>query len=572
MKKASVLSFLLGLAVLSSPSFSVAAVSFPANGQYSLPGKAGTVNIDFSYSNPVPVANFFAWESRTFDAKLGNFGKGLFGAPMVAPGPAFRWDVSNPLSIKGPTVVEMTHGPSGGSGPIFNGGWAHLDKYNGSVAVESPDGDARFVDRLGMSQTAGMVWDGASGSGSFGASAFACGGGMNDGTCSAIGAGAVSIYSSADKYFVYTKSRTGIAIYDVSDMEESALTTSVGTLSWNVSEMSTVRVPGKGDFLLGLGPSVRVAKINPDTGKAAAQRSYSVGGGKNLQSVAYNGKIYVFIGESISSSVFDPTDYMTIGIYELNPDSWAWKKINTLTIKPAVPANTAYYSNSYQFVGSPDGDVRPVLIVPTARVFDVWDQNADLRFYKTDRLFSEPASTFGPQDAELVIPKTPWPTTFQGGELIISQVPFNALLKSEGNKVYLNLFRRAHLLSGIYSGIDAPFGVYGKITSFDDPIWGSQLEDGGTGYRFGRDIYMAGPAAIRADRIDASSLFGISGAGGDSSVPDTSTPPGGGGGGPVLPPPQTGNECVDKYRTFCDQVQRLKRDICRLIPDSTFCQ
>ncbi len=486
------------------PSLVFAQTVFPANGSYSLSSTVGTISADFSYAKPVPLANFILWPARSFDTILGNFGKGLFGAAIAAPGPAFRWDVSDPLNIKGPEVVELTSGPSGGHGPISNIGWAHLDHFGGAAVAESPEGDARYAEHLGTGRDVAVVWDGATGQGTFGGITWS----------NVFGSSAI-IHTAADKFFSYGHTRAGIiGTWDLSDLNGSATydMKSIGTIAWSAERgRTTLSIPGKGDFLLGLSAgsyeqtgTLRTGKIDANTGRLTNKKSYT--GIKtfsadnyrtNLQAVAYNGKGYIFSleevkfenGDAITGSL---PSQMTIGVYVLNPSDSSAIKINTLTVKD-LGRNSPF---KYKLIGSEDGSISPLLIVPADKVVDAWDGSADLRVYNLKKILSEPETIFTSGNVDFFIPKTgpAQNATVKTGDIVINQLPFNAILVKQVGKTYLNLFRNTYIvLEGAYLGNDYPYGLYGGIT-VDATASGPLQVDG------------MGIASIRADKIDVTAL------------------------------------------------------------------
>lgn len=568
---------------------------FPGNGSYTLNAKYGNTTARFSYGKRVPQANFFLWEDRSFDTLLGNLGNWLFGTAQVAPGPAFRWDVSDPLNIKGPEVVELGYGShdysqGGGKGPIYELTWAHLDHYGGMSVAESPDGEARVEQHFGVGVEIGINWPSAGGTGFVGVIDGLGGGHGTRTSPSSRSSTKASTYTSAGRFFSYGPT-TGnqVGVFDLTDIEAVSQGTRPGTpgprysgtelkrsgtIPWGgVTELLTLDIPGKGQFLIGRSAGgtptaptaiIRIAKLNPETGKTSTPtpKSHTLGSAaRNIQPAVYNGKGYLFVVESVSGAPFVAPNIMVIGVYEMNPTDLSLKKIHTLRVEDG----DWYSQNTYGIASSPVGDVQPLLILSAKfNLSDLWDNSSELRVYGLKKVFSESASTLTAGNADFVLTKVGPSSYAKEGDVVVNQVPFNAVLKSQGGKTNLHFFRHAHILLGSYSSFDNPFGVYGEVTSLSHPIFGNayptqRMEPG-----------LTGAASIRADVIDVTALTG---AGSGSSGGGPPPPPGGGGN----PPVGSGGNCYARYpnnvqlRNLCEQIEALKQQLCALNSSLSAC-
>jgi hypothetical protein len=575
--------------------------AFPPNGSYTISASSSSVQANFSYAPPVPTAVFFANQLRTFFVTLGNLGKNAFGTPTAAPGPAFRWDISDPLHMKAPDVVGLSYNagePQNMRGPINSTGWAHLDHWLGSAAAESADGEARYVEHMGTGRDTVASFP-AGGGGNFG--------GIHWGT--ALGS-AVMLHTSEDKYFAYgpyqprsaAENRSNfvnaLGVWDLTDPSGGEDVDPFAQISWaNTQALGVLNVSGKGDFLAGLTSSapgglsglLRVAKINPESGKISSSKTLSVpkfqaifGSSFNnsaLQTAVYNGKGYIFITEDIGfknggAVLGSIPGTVTIGVYELTPSSLALRKVSAITVED-LTSQSPYL---YKIVSAPDGTVAPLLVVPALQAgrpdWDAWEENYDLRVYGLKNTFASAATTFRGSDVSLVIPRPGPGQDFKSGDVVVNQFPFNGFLSAQGSKTYLNLFRNAYIIAGFYNGVDTPYGVFGmgmagSIAPMTQTV--GRQEPG-----------LAGPGSLRADVIEVSSIVGGSssnnggGSGnngglGNSTSTATSTNSGGGGGIVIPPPPGSSNPCFNSYRNLCDQINQLQQQICKLVPTAAIC-
>jgi hypothetical protein len=144
---------------------------FPS-GSYSLKVGANTVTTNYSYSVPVPLfadnnTRFEGPIEHDFDPQLGQFHKGIYFFPIVSPGPAGMFDITDPMHPKPSNLTEWTFGGSYSMhGPLNAFNWSHDAQYHGSDVAEDQGGSARLWSFLGSPSYSKVItqFDGGSGS------------------------------------------------------------------------------------------------------------------------------------------------------------------------------------------------------------------------------------------------------------------------------------------------------------------------------------------------------------------------------------------------------------------------
>jgi hypothetical protein len=317
---------------------------FPS-GSYDLKVGSSTVTAQFAYSLPIPLhmdvgyLNYEGPYDWTFDPQLGQAHKGIYFFAESAPGPAGAFDITDPMNIPAPSIVEWTFGSQhGGHGPLLGFNWVHDARYHGSDVAEDRNGSARLWSYLGSPSYSKVITTFDGGSGSIGdmiddtetGFGWTGGGGFTDPTRSwtnGHGGTVTAMVSPVDgKFFLYTNSENHpVTIFDVSDLpgsvnppryvnninQSAPNLKNSGTIGWTgVTELEVIPSPDKSKYFLfgrvpklaanpscadgstpgfnGIcpgsqyiyhsegAPTIRIGEISPSTGKLVRQASVAI--------------------------------------------------------------------------------------------------------------------------------------------------------------------------------------------------------------------------------------------------------------------------------------------------------
>jgi len=466
----------------------------------------------------------------------------------------------------------------------------------GYVAAENDEGEVRMMHGLGV--TGGYYCETVTGpcvihtTGAHVLSWDAVGGGMvaqqiDEEYRSIFDATSQAVDATADGKFFLFKGRSAasslgliggsqtILKFDLSEPTGSIkepFIQSSGSLTWSgVYELKVIEVPSyKNHFLMGIGSgstdTIRFAEISSSDGTTVKQRTFNLGTRIVPGTLSYttlNGKTYIIARDNPGTTNAALTSMeQKVSFYEFNRSTLNLVKVGSMTLK-----NTPFGIISVKLAKDITGGASPILMVdvPIAGIPIVVPDNGptlgtasdeELRFYSLKNRLTSNTSP----DPDFVIPaiKENWPVEVD--EIVTGQSPAQVLLKKEGAKTNLYLYRNAFLYKGERTFYDAPF----EWTESTEPVTPHEAYGGGWSQS------RRGVGTLRVDKIDVTSL--VSGA----SVPTTpgispgGTPPGGGGIG-------TGGECATQYpnntslRSLCEQIESLKAQVCKLSPTLSFC-
>jgi hypothetical protein len=566
---------------------SVAAGSFPAEGSYLIPSGSSTFSAVFGFSDPWVGPSLESGSSLAdlygnINVGIGQFRKGIFMTRTHIKGPTARWDLSDPLHPKNPQGIDGLGGsPAIGSGPFRDTCWGHEGNMGPIRYVEAVGGDGRiFVDYsnyfCGWQHTANFNFDAE---GNLSLTGKYSDKYLNSSSGNSLYNSGILVETPSGNFFNYISGETSTKVFDVTNTSLEVPIEHSTTISWgNVREFAVLQYPGNSNqYLVGrmdttsLGrTTVKVGKINAETGQVAGTKTQTIAGAPgdmftNIQPVYVGGKIYVIVTDRFPLN--STSGSLRLGIYQLNTTTLTLTRTGQITLSNISAGQWRQVGLLHSVINSEDGKGYPVLEI--ANGGGQSGGEVTLNFYSLKNLLA--ASTMDPQRA-FQITTVPHPAKLIKGDTVVDQWPTkdNAFIKREGGKYNLYLYRVASMIEGYDTYAKYPYEYQPFDTIFGYvPPTGVDRFATTTSFRVGT---YRGDMGFRVDRIDVTSLV----SNGSSPTPSTPIPPitpPANTGLPTLPGPLPGGgTCDSKYSSLCDQLDSLRRSLCKLVPTLEFCQ
>jgi peptidoglycan hydrolase-like protein with peptidoglycan-binding domain len=556
--------------------------SFPADGSYALSGTSGnTFQTIYAFSDPLIGPTLEAEDSFTqvgwtpVNAVIGQFHKGLFMNRVAFKGPVARWDISDPLHPKNPFKMDAIglYDQSTGNGPLPARMWGHEGDMGQVLYAENADGDGRIHIDLANNFSSAMdvaaaIIDG-SGKLSMGEKySDIYSGYEKDGKwipgIGILSAPGIVVATPTGKYFSYFTGSNNTKIFDITDLsgvvrptpfgQEPDLTYCYGPdsgclehltppVTWpNISEWTVVQAPGSDtQYLIGKSNSnilsttpekatVRIAQIDPDTGKLLNPKSQTFTGVANLfsnihffdniQPAYVNGKIYILAFEGYSPNSDYVKGQVKIGIYSFDTTNLSLTRTGEILFNN-ITGQYSKMSHMLSVVNSEDGSGYPLLEMAMAGTTgnNGSQLNGDdtFNFYSLKDFLGK--NSADPTPAFIMHP-VPHKTRFIEGDVLVNQWPQNnnAFLKSENGKINLYVYRVAAILEGTRAYGDYPYSFStfkAADPAYVPPTAAERVDIVKT--LAGTD---KGDMGFRVDRIDVTSLTGT----GSSTTPTPTSP------------------------------------------------
>lgn len=526
--------------------------------------------------------------------------------------------------------------PAEHKGPFSSGLWPHPPSmhYGGGVFGDLPSGEGRFAfasgESVDVSWPEPREWHSITPVISAGPNQGLAIGQLIDGRWQEIFTreGSYVIDATANgKFFLITgggamgygtAEKKGILqIFDLTDLTGSTEAPRINPISsqaWqNITDLEIIEVPGIANHFIVARTSTNnitekprfyVGEIHAETGRIIRSKSFilditgvvysapwspsaRVFPGSNLNSASVGQSAYVFMNERFTR--FGPAGNqpgtLKLAAYKFNPADLTFTRKGDISFEDFPSFGYADGEDAWKLVPVEGGKGYPLLAVlktskeltytnsynqvVTVPVFFDINMHSLKSFLDSSTpqslVFKNPDIVFG---GEII--KKPFTLgqviTVGPEQTILGRGTYHAFLKPEAGKNNLYLYRKALLFDGRSAG--DPVMAYHEFTmDVNDTFWLNGGNNLGSSFR--------AVASIRVDKVDASAFSpNVQGTNPNPTstvvtYPNIIYPP---TPNPIIPPPLTDDECVQQYRTLCDQITQLQKEICLLAPTLAICK
>jgi hypothetical protein len=610
-------------------------VSFPAGeSSYSIQTSRGTSTASFKFASPIKNITFYQNNISTYIGSnfknifwiANRYGGGPLGRWDISD----PWDPQGPetigLSQGGSPYVLGKPQPQEHKGPFSGGAWPHPPSmgFNGGTFNDSNTGEGRFIFASGESFD--LSWPerdlrSISPVISVGAGQGVAIGQLLEEKWQDLFLGAYTMdASAAGKFFFFGgggyDGKTAVRVFDITDLTGSTdrpYLNPVASQPWqNIVELKVISVPGvRNHFLIGraantfpitANPRIYVGEINADTGRIVRSNSFvlpiqgiaysapwspsaKIYPGSNIQGTTLGSNAYIFMNENFTRYGPSPLEPggLKVAAYKFNPTNLTFARKGDILFKDHPDFTYADSADSWNIVNVENGAAAPLIArikaaknnsfdaagapVQTPTVIDI-HVHALKSFLESASVqsvvFDKPDVVF---PGEII--KKPITLgqviTISPEQVNLGKASYHIFAKAESDgKVNLYLYRGALLFDGRSAG-DPVFAYHEYSATGDESYFMNAGQNLGSSFR--------GVRSMRVDKVDVSFFTGA-----PTVFPTDPTDPFPGGGGPIgtttnpnIPPPPAGGACGGGYSALCDQLDQLKRLVCKLNPSIDFC-